>query len=87
MHKNGPAVKEFIVSIYIPLFGPQFFTLSIFFFWLYWVFVAVCGFSLVAVTGGYSLVAVNGLLNVAASFVAEHGLSVQFSSVQSLSRV
>ena len=26
-----------------------------FFFWLHWVFVAVCGLSLVAVSGGYSL--------------------------------
>ena len=27
---------------------------SVFFFWLHWVFVAVCGFSLVAVSGGHS---------------------------------
>ena len=43
-------------------------------FWLCGVFVAVCGFSLVAVTGGYSLVEVCGRLTVMASLVAEHGL-------------
>lgn len=71
MHKNGPAVKEFIVSIYIPLFGPQFFTLSIFFFWLYWVFVAARAFSPVAVGRSYSLAAVHRPLTAGASLVAE----------------
>ena len=32
-----------------------FFGFFFFYFWLHWVFFAVCGFSLVAVTGGYSL--------------------------------
>ena len=44
-------------------------------FWLCWVFVAVCGLSLVLASGAYSLVAVQGLLIVVASLVAEHGLS------------
>ena len=68
MHKNGPAIKEFIVSIYVPLFGPQFFTLSIFlyfilfiYFWLYWVFIAERAFSLVVARGSSSKVAVPGL--------------------------
>ena len=42
--------------------------------WLFWVFVAVCGLSLVAVSGGYSLVVVHGFLIEAASLVAEHRL-------------
>ena len=44
-----------------------------FFFWLRWVFVAVRGLPLVAVSVGYS-VAVHGLLIAVASLVAEHGL-------------
>ena len=42
-------------------------------FWMFWVFVAVHGFSLVAVSGGYSLVVVSWLLIVVASLV-EHRL-------------
>ena len=38
-----------------------------------WVFVAVHGLSLVAVSGGYSFVVVHGLLIAVASFAAEHG--------------
>ena len=34
----------------------------------------MCGLSLIVMTGGYSLVTVCGLLTVAASLVAEHGL-------------
>ena len=45
-----------------------------FYFWLCWVFVAVCGLSLVAVSGGYSLVVVHGFLIEMASLVAEHRL-------------
>ena len=51
----------------------NFFFKLIYFFWLCWVFVATCGLSLVAVSGGYS-VAVGGLLIAVASLVAEHGL-------------
>ena len=40
-------------------------------FWLYWAFVAVCGLSLVAASGGYSLVAVSGLLMTVASLGVE----------------
>ena len=43
------------------------------YFWLCWVFVAACGLSLVAASGGYS-VAVRGLLIAVASLVAEHRL-------------
>ena len=38
-----------------------------------WVFIAVCGFSLVAARGSYSLVAVHGTLIAVTSLVAEHG--------------
>ena len=43
-------------------------------FWLFWVFVAAHGLSLVAAGGSFSLVAVHGLITVVASLVAEHGL-------------
>ena len=45
-----------------------------FFFPLHWVFVAACGLSLVAVSGGSSLVIVCRLLMAVASLAAEHGL-------------
>ena len=54
-----------IVSLSLSLF---------FFFWLHWVFIAECKFSLVAVCEGCSLVAVCGLLLLMASLVAEDGL-------------
>ena len=47
--------------------------LFIIYFWLHWVFFAVCWLSLVVVSGGYSVV-VHGLLIVVASPVVEHGL-------------
>ena len=42
------------------------------YFWLRWVFVAVCGLSIVAVSRGYS--SLRGLLIAVASLVAERGL-------------
>ena len=42
------------------------------YFWLCWVFAAVCRRSLVVVSGGYSVV-VRRLLIAVASLVAEHG--------------
>ena len=44
---------------------------KIIYFWVCWVFVAVC-FSLVVASGSYSLVAVHGLLVVVASRCREH---------------
>ena len=44
----------------------------IFYFWLLWVFVALCGLSPGAESRGYSPVAVHGLLIGMASLVAEH---------------
>ena len=44
------------------------------YFWLCWVFVALCGLSLVSASRGYTLVAVGGLLIAVASLVAEDGL-------------
>ena len=46
----------------------------LFLFWLCWVFITARGLSLVVASGGYSLAAVHGLLTVATSLVAEHGL-------------
>ena len=51
-----------------------------FVFWLRWVFVAVCGLSLVAVGKSYSLVVVCRLIYVI-SPVAEHGLQSLGSGV------
>ena len=50
------------------------------YFWLYWVFIAVLGLSLVWAGGGYSLAAVWGLLIVAV-FLAEHRLQGMQASV------
>ena len=44
------------------------------YFWLLWVFVAVCRLSLVVVSKGYSLVVVRGLLTEVLSLVAENRL-------------
>ena len=44
------------------------------YFWLFWVFVAALGLSLVVAGGGATLVAGCGLLIVVASLVAEHEL-------------
>ena len=54
-------------------FFKNLFILSIYF-WLRWVFVVVCGLSLVAVSRGHLFVAVCGLLIAVASLVAEPGL-------------
>jgi len=43
-------------------------------FWLHWVFVALHGLSLAAVSGDYSLAVVHRLLIAVASLVAEHRL-------------
>ena len=56
----------------------DFFLINLFilciYFWLCWVFVAACGLSLVAASGGLLFVVVHRLLTVVASFVAEHWL-------------
>ena len=51
------------------------------FLWRHWVFVAMCGLSLVPAGGGYFLDAVHRLLTGMASLVAERGLrAMGFSS-------
>ena len=71
--------------------GPVFFLINLFilfiYFWLCWVFVAVCGLSLVAASGGYSSLRCMGFslqwllllqstaLGTWASVVVAHGLS------------
>ena len=54
-------------------------------FWLHWVIVAECRFSLVAASRSFSLVAVCGLLTAVASLVSEPGL--QGTQAQQLRRV
>ena len=49
-------------------------------FWLHWGFVAACGLSVVAASGGYSLDVVRELL-IAVAFVAEPGLCGMWASV------
>ena len=44
------------------------------YFWLHWVFVAVCRHSLVVVNEDYSLIAMHRLLSAMASLVASQGL-------------
>ena len=50
-------------------------------FWLCWVFVVVCGLSLVAVNGGYSLGVACGLLIAVASLVEAQALRMQASVI------
>ena len=52
-----------------------------FFFWLHWVFVAACGLSLVAVSGGLLFVAVHGLLIAMASRCRARALETRASVV------
>ena len=54
-----------------PGFEPRFLFLIEFIYWLCWVFVAACGFSLVVGSWGYSLVAIHGLIAVASLVVEE----------------
>ena len=58
----------------IPLFFFKKKIFVYFIFWLHWVFIAIHGLSLVAVSRGYSLVAVRGLLIVVDSHAMEHRL-------------
>ena len=51
------------------------------YFWLFWVFVAIHGLSLVAASGGHSLVVVCGLLTAVTSLVSEHRLWGTWASV------
>ena len=64
--------SPFLEAVFsLPFFPPFLFT---YYFWLWWVFIATCKLSLVAVTRGYTLVAVHGLPIAVASLVGEHGL-------------
>ena len=60
-----------LFQVYIKVI--RFFNLFIYF-WLHWVFTAVCGLSLIAASGGYSLAAMRVLLTEGASLVAAHRL-------------
>ena len=66
-----------------PGFEPRFLFLIEFIYWLCWVFVAACGFSLVVGSWGYSLVAIHGLIAVA-SLVVEEALGTRASVVVAL---
>ena len=73
------------VSVYVPYMCVQFYffkknqfifyheSVLFIYFWLHWVFVAVCGLSLVALSGDYSSLWCTGLL-LQWLLVAEHGL-------------
>ena len=65
-----------IVCMFIPSSIGHFLNYLLIFknFWLHWVSVAVCRFSLVAADRGCSLVAMHGLHTVLASLVVEHRL-------------
>ena len=47
----------------------------IYLFWLHWVFVAMSGLSLVAVSGGYAPAVIHRFLITVASLVVEHRLN------------
>ena len=55
-------------------FSDLFLNLFIYYFWLCWVFFAMCGLSLVVASGGYSLLWRAGFSLRRLLFVAEHGL-------------
>ena len=71
-------------QIYVYIY-PLFFKFLFIHFWLHWVIVAECRFSLVAASRSFSLVAVCGLLTAVASLVSEPGL--QGTQAQQLRRV
>ena len=56
----------FLVSYFLKIY-------FIIYFWLYWVFAAVCELSPITASRGYSLLVVCRLLTTLASLVAEHG--------------
>ena len=60
-----------VIFIYIYILNILFIFI---YFWLYWVFIAVHGLSLVVASGVYSLVLVHRLLIAVASLIVEHGL-------------
>lgn len=64
--------SPFLEAVFSLPFSPPF--LFTYYFWLWWVFIATCKLSLVAVNRGYTLVAVHGLPIAVASLVGEHGL-------------
>ena len=68
---EGPANPDHRVLMYTSSFKKKLFIC----FWLHWVFVAGCTFSLVVVSWGYSLVAVWGLYSMQASVIVAQGPS------------
>ena len=63
--KSRARLSNFTFSFHFHLF---------IYFWLHWIFVAVCGLSPVVASGCPSLAVVCGLLFLVASLVAKHGL-------------
>ena len=55
--------------------------MKILYFWLCYVLLTVCRFSVLAASGGYSLIAVLRLLTAEVSLVEEHTLYIVVSSV------
>ena len=66
---NHWATREVLKHVFLCFF----FRFTLFIIWLCWVFITVCGLSLVTVSGSYSF-AVCGLLVRVASLVAKHRL-------------
>ena len=56
IHNSFTALKVLcVLPIHLPWLFKKNLFVYLFIFWLHWVFVAVCGLSLVALSGGYSL--------------------------------
>ena len=89
VYTPDPRVTPSLISGTINKFSPAFELLFIFknfvYFWLHWVFVAVCGLSslVVAASGGYARVVVRGLLFAVASCRARALAHAAFGSCSS----
>ena len=71
-YQGSPEYVLCVVRLLLLFFNGSIFY-HLIYFWLCWVFVAACRFSVVAVNGGYSLIAMCGLLIEVVSLVVEHG--------------
>ena len=69
------------IFIYLVLFFNKFIYFLFIYFWLRWVFIAVCGLSLVVASGGYSLLRCTGFSTVVASRCGARALGARASVV------
>ena len=70
---------EFLLKYHLLI--EVFLNLSILFIWLYWIFVAASGLSIVMVSGSYTLVVVCGLLIAVASLLQSTNSRAQAQSL------